>query len=181
MPIEQTLERIADALEKIAVNTAGTNAAADPMPTATTPPAPPVMPASAPPVNPPGTPPPVDIRSPQQKAADTRKANKAAKDAAVLKAAEANKVVPIGAPAAPVVPSDPSVVLDVIPEYVIPGTLADLKAIANDAAGKLGPRINEIGELLAGTYQVSSLSELPVEYYAGFVRDLHTLITKPAA
>jgi len=193
MSIEKDLNRIATALEVIANNIAvvGAHTTGVGANVATPAPADKPTPAAAP-----VTPPPeIDTRSPQQKAADTRRKNKAAKDAEHLAATEAGEksnVTPItpapvlASPAAIATPAasvatpvaEVAVVEAVTEEmaYIIPGTLEEMSQMANAIAAQLGPRVNEIGELLAGTYQVSKLSELSLDYYAGFARDLHALV-----
>ena len=60
----------------------------------------------------------------------------------------------------------------------IPGTLEEMTNYAKTVAAYLGPRVNEIAELLAGKYQVSRLPEMQAVHYAQFTQDLHALATK---
>ncbi len=185
MSIETNLERIANALEAMSNNAALIGAKATGMPLPTLAPdgavLPPVVADSVvPPAKPESitAPPAVDTRRPQQKAADTRRANKLRKDE------ERNltdNVTPISTPPPSTVVSPEPAIASGLQPYAVPADAGELKLCANHAAGVLGPRINAIGDLLAGTYHVSSLSDLPLEKYAGFVRDLYDLTTKGAA
>lgn len=168
MSIEKNLERIAVSLETIALATAA-HVATDAMVK--------TAPAAAQSDTPAPTPPPtgdVDTRSPQQKAADTRKANKLKKEA------EAGNVVPIAPPVATPPVAAPATAPLVEPplEGVLdfPADLAGMTALTIEIFTQLGPRGPEVGALLANTYGVSHVNDLPVEYYAGFTRDLRALV-----
>ena len=161
--IENQLERIAVALEAIA--SMGTMPAAVKTPQA-----------------PADTGAETEELTPQQKAARTRKANAEKKKQAELAAQQTQpgNVTPINttsgpAANAPAGAADPSLAEIA---YQIPATLQELQQLANDVFQQLGPRGNEIGEVLAGTYQCSSLSALAPEYYAGFARDISALVNK---
>lgn len=174
MSIEQTLERVAVALEVIANNIAVVGGAQVPPPVNTNPP----------------TDPSVDTRSPQQKAADTRKANaakKAAEEAGAPGPTTPNNVTPINTAPAPVGQPDPANTAGPADNqanvaglaYNIPSNLQEMQALAGQVFQQLGGETgqgNKIGEVLASTYQCSSLSALPVEYYAGFARDIAALV-----
>ena len=57
----------------------------------------------------------------------------------------------------------------------IPADLPNMLAYAKTVAAYLGPDLNKIAELLAGTYQVSRLPDMNVIHYAQFTTDLHNL------
>lgn len=190
MPIEQDLTRIATALEVIANNIAAVGQQMGAKAANSTSMPPPAADAAAPPVTPD-----VDTRSPQQKAADTRKANKAKKDAEAK-----SNVTPItpaastpppvtGAPAAitppPVAQPPVATAPPALEGELVPMDFTALKALTNETYALLegiekDKGLKEVGGLMATTYGVENLSAMAAEHYDAFARDLRALLSPVA-
>ena len=194
MTIENTLERIANTLELIAQNLNPGNTPSRLREHVTL-----DQPATV------GGTGPLDLDetvaelTPAQKGAATKKANRAIAAAAALAATPAGAVQGSGAvvatqPAAVTPPGTGTVAPGMVdtlhalnsaqvpegeaPALVMPAVPADLPnmlAYAKTVAAYLGPDLNKIAELLAGTYQVSRLPDMNVVHYAQFTQDLHNL------
>ena len=66
-----------------------------------------------------------------------------------------------------------------IPQGVITMTLADLQIAAQDVVRQLGPRLNEVAAVLQ-KYGASELSGLAAEHYTNFLAEIQALLTPPA-
>ena len=190
MSIEQDLTRIATALEVIANNIAAVGQqmgakAADSASMPAPAPAAAAAAAEAPAAEAPAAAE-EDTRSPQQKAADTRKANKAKKEAEAktpppLAVVPTPAVAPAAAPvAAPPVAAAPAAPVEGVLDF--PADLPAMTQLVKETYAHLeqievGKGLKEVGKLMVGTYGVDNVSALSIDYYAGFARDLRALVS----